>query len=294
MPDAEPGRDPHPPGVTPGAVAEGEPEPVMPPAPGGYRSDEADGTGPGEAVPMVPPDVADPALASGAAASGPHEGPSEAHEPHAGLHEPALAPPVEPAGLAPTLGAGAMDVLLRQARSQTRWTERPVSDETLHELYDLLRWGPTSANCSPARFAFLRTPEARERLRPALSAGNLPKTLSAPVVVIVAHDPEFFEQLPRLFPHADARAWFAGSEALAEETAFRNGTLQGAYLLMAARGLGLGTCPMSGFDRERVDEIFFAHSRWRSNFLVALGHGDPEGLYPRSPRLEFDEACVLL
>ncbi len=186
-----------------------------------------------------------------------------------------------------------LDRLLR-LRTQTRWTDEPVSDDVLRLLYDRVRWGPTSANCSPVRLAFLRTPAARERLRPALSAGNLEKTLTAPVVVVVAHDPAFFEQLPRLFPHADARAWFAGSPALAEETAFRNSTLQGAYLILAARDLGLGTCPMSGFDRERVDEILFAESGWRSNFLLALGHGDPAGLYPRSPRLAFDEACRLL
>ncbi len=149
-----------------------------------------------------------------------------------------------------------------------------MSDEALQEVYALLRMGPTSANCSPARFLFLRTAEAKERLRPALSAGNVDKTMTAPVVAVVAHDPQFYEQLPKLFPQADARAWFAGNEALATETAFRNGTLQGAYLIMAARAVGLDAGPMSGFDKGRVDEAFFAASGWKSNFLVNLGHGD--------------------
>ena len=164
-------------------------------------------------------------------------------------------------------------------------------------MYGLLRMGPTSANCSPARFLFLRTTEAKERLRPALSPGNVDKTMSAPVVAVVAYDPQFFEQLPKLFPHADARAWFAGNEALASETAFRNGTLQGGYLIMAARAVGLDAGPMSGFDKSKVDEAFFGASGWKSNFLVNLGHGvegDESGLFPRSPRLTFDEACVLL
>ena len=189
---------------------------------------------------------------------------------------------------------GARRALLTDARTHYKWQDSPVSDEVLQEVFDLLRAGPTSANCSPARFLFLRTPEAKERLRPALSAGNVDKTMSAPVVTVVAHDPQFYEQLPKLFPHADARAWFAGNEALANETAVRNGTLQGAYLIMAARMVGLDAGPMSGFDKARVDEAFFAASGWKSNFLVNLGHGDPSGLLPRSPRLTFDEACVLL
>ena len=188
----------------------------------------------------------------------------------------------------------ARDALFTEARTQNSWTADPVGDDVLHELYELTKMGPTSANCSPARFVFLRTPEAKERLRPALSAGNLEKTMTAPVVVIVAFDPEFYEKLPQLFPHADARAWFTSNAALAEETAFRNGTLQGAYMIMAARMLGLGAGPMSGFNKGLVDEAFFAGSRWKSNFLLNLGHGNPEKLFPRSPRLAFDEACVLL
>ena len=169
-----------------------------------------------------------------------------------------------------------------------------MSDETLRALYELLKWGPTSANSSPARFLFLRSQWAKEKLRPALSAGNLDKTMAAPVTVVVAYDPQFYEQLPRLFPHADARSWFAGNEALANETAFRNGTLQGAYLIMAARALGLDAGPMSGFDKAKVDEAFLAGRGWKSNFLVNLGHGDEAGLFPRSPRLDFAEACELL
>ncbi len=192
------------------------------------------------------------------------------------------------------LDDSSLDTLFRTARTQNRWTAEPVSDETLHTLYDLLKFGPTSANCSPARFVFLRTGEARQRLLPALSAGNVEKTLTAPVTVIVATDPRFYDRLPELFPHADARAWFAGNAALAEETAFRNGTLQGAYLIMAARAVGLDAGPMSGFDRAVVDAAFFAESGLKSNFLVNLGHGDPEGLFPRSPRLAFDEACLML
>jgi len=154
--------------------------------------------------------------------------------------------------------------------------------------------GPTSANSSPARLLFLRTTEAKERLRPALSAGNVDKTMSAPVVCIVAHDPAFYEELPKLFPHADARSWFAGNEALAAATTFRNGSLQGAYLIMAARAAGLDAGPMSGFDNAKVDAEFLASTGWKSNFLVNLGHGDLSKLPPRSPRFEFDEVCRLL
>ena len=185
-------------------------------------------------------------------------------------------------------------LLFTQARTYYAWRDVPIGDEVLEEVYSLLRMGPTSANSSPARFVFLRTAEAKVRLRPALSAGNVDKTMAAPVVAIVAHDPLFYEQLPRLFPHDDARAWFAGNEALAGETAFRNGTLQGAYLIMAARAAGLDAGPMSGFDKARVDEIFFAGNGWKSNFLVNLGYGDNAGQWPRFPRLTFGEACLLL
>ncbi|MBW4093303.1 MAG: malonic semialdehyde reductase [Proteobacteria bacterium] len=187
------------------------------------------------------------------------------------------------------------DLLLREARSHNIWRDEPVSDETLIALHDLLKWGPTSANCSPARFLFLRTPEAKQRLAPALSSGNLEKTMAAPVTVIVAYDPHFYEHLPRLFPHnADARSWFTSNDALAATTAFRNGTLQGAYLMIAARALGLDVGPMSGFDNDKVDAEFLAADGWRSNFLCNLGHGDPAGLFARSPRFDFADACRLL
>ena len=194
----------------------------------------------------------------------------------------------------PPIDEGARRALFLDARTHYAWQSTPVGDEVLDEIVGLLRMGPTSANCSPGRFAFLRTPEAKERLRPALSPGNVDRTLTAPVVAIVAYDPAFFEQLPKLCPAADARAWFAGNEALASETAFRNGTLQGAYLLMAARAVGLDCGPMSGFDRAKVDEAFFVASGWKSNFLVNLGHGDAAGLPERAPRLDFAESSVLL
>jgi 3-hydroxypropanoate dehydrogenase len=197
---------------------------------------------------------------------------------------------------APTrLEALALDKLFREARSHNKFTEERVSDDTLREIYEILKWGPTSANSSPARFLFLRTREAKERLAPALSSGNLDKTMAAPVTVIVAYDPKFYEHLPRLFPHnLDARSWFTSNEALAAITAFRNGTLQGAYLIVAARAVGLDAGPMSGFDNDMVDEIFLRNYGWRSNFLVNLGHGDPTGVFPRSPRLDFEDASRLL
>ena len=187
-----------------------------------------------------------------------------------------------------------LDTLFRRARSHYHWTGEKISDETLRELYDTTKWGPTSANGSPARFVFLRSQEAKERLVPALSAGNVEKTLTAACVVIVAYDPRFYDKLPELFPHVDARAWFAGDRALSEETAFRNGTLQGAYMIMAARALGLDTGAMSGFDRNVVDEAFFSDSGWRSNFLLNLGVADTSQQLPRQPRLSFEDACVML
>ena len=192
------------------------------------------------------------------------------------------------------LDDAALDTILRTARTHFAWTGKPILDEQLRELYDLAKFGPTSANCSPARFVFLRTHQARERLLPALSAGNVAKTMAAAVTVIVAYDPNFFDRLPYLFPHADARSWFAGNAALAEETALRNGTLQGGYLIIAARAMGIDTGPMSGFDRDIVDREFFAANGWKSNFLINLGEGDPGALFPRTPRLDFDEACQML
>jgi 3-hydroxypropanoate dehydrogenase len=184
-----------------------------------------------------------------------------------------------------------LDTLFRTARTHNAFLDRPVSNDTLRDLYDLLKWGPTSANSSPARFVFAVSTEAKERLRPALSAGNLDKTMGAPVTAIVGYDLAFHDALPRLFPHTDARSWFAGKDELVLTTAFRNGTLQGAYLIVAARALGLDCGPMSGFDNAKVDAAFFAGTTIRSNFLCNLGYGDPAKLMPRSPRLPFDEAC---
>ena len=188
----------------------------------------------------------------------------------------------------------ALERLFRAARTHYRWSDAPVSDITLRELYELARLGPTSANSSPGRFLFLRTRGAKERLVPALSRGNVRKVVTSPVTAIVAYDPQFYEHLPRLFPSADARAWFAADAALADETAFRNSTLQGAYLILAARALGLDCGPMSGFDRAKVDELFLAERGWKSNFLVNIGHGDVADQAPRGPRLGFEEACALL
>jgi 3-hydroxypropanoate dehydrogenase len=194
-----------------------------------------------------------------------------------------------------TLDAAGLDLLFREARSHNKFSDEPVTDDELLALYEILKNGPTSANCSPARFLFLRTQEAKRKLAPALSSGNLEKTMAAPVTAIVAYDPKFYEKLPKLFPHnPEATSWFTSNDSLAATTAFRNGTLQGAYLIVAARAVGLDTGAMSGFDNAVVDEVFLADRGWRSNFLCNLGHGDPAGLFPRSPRLDFDEACVLL
>jgi 3-hydroxypropanoate dehydrogenase len=189
------------------------------------------------------------------------------------------------------LDEAALKTLLTEARTHYSFDNTPVSDEDIRRLYDLVKYGPTSANSLPARFVFIRTAEGKEQLKPALSPGNVEKTMDAPVTVIVAYDPRFYDLLPKLFPHADARAWFAGNEALAEETAFRNSTLQGAYLILAARAIGLDAGPMSGFDRAAVDQAFFTVNGWKSNFLVNLGHGTGAGIFPRSPRLDFDDAC---
>ena len=193
-----------------------------------------------------------------------------------------------------TLAAEAHDLLFREARTHNKWRDRPVSDEQIHALYDLLKFGPTSANSSPARFVFIRSAEGKAKLKPALSSGNMDKTMTAPVTAIVAYDPKFFQKLPQLFPHdADAISWFTSNDSLAATTAFRNGTLQGAYLMIAARALGLDIGAMSGFDNDLVDKAFFAENGWRSNFLCNIGYGDPEGVFSRSPRLDFAEACQL-
>jgi 3-hydroxypropanoate dehydrogenase len=192
------------------------------------------------------------------------------------------------------LDSTALDQLFLKARTHNGWLDRAIEPALLQQLYDLVKMAPTSANCSPARFVFVQSKAAKEKLKPALSAGNLDKTMSAPVTVIVANDPKFYDKLPYLFPHTDARSWFTGSAQVAETTAFRNGTLQVAYLILAARALGLDAGPMSGFDAAKVDEAFFKDSGWRSNVLVNLGYGDADKLFPRSPRLPFDEACQVV
>jgi 3-hydroxypropanoate dehydrogenase len=203
----------------------------------------------------------------------------------------------------------ALDALFREARTHVKWLPRPVADETLHELYDVLKWAPTSANAAPARFAFIKSRQAKERLRPALAPLNVQKTMSAPVTVIIAYDLKFYEQLPKLFPHNPGMAkLFEGNAGMVEVTAKRNSSLQGAYLIMAARALGLDCGPMSGFDNAKVDEEFFAAGKpcfgcdqeffpeghVKSNFLCNLGYGDAAALKPRLPRLAFPEACSVL
>src|SRR5579862_2306614 len=189
----------------------------------------------------------------------------------------------------------ALDILFRQARTHNAWLDQSVGDDVLRQLYELMKFAPTSANSNPARFLFLRTPEAKQRLLPALSPTNVDKTLQSPVTAILGYDVQFFEELPKLFPNNPAaREWFSNSPQLAETTAFRNGTLQGAYFIIAARALGLDCGPMSGFDNSKVDAEFFAGTTVKSNFLCNLGYGDASKLFPRNPRLEFDEACQLL
>jgi 3-hydroxypropanoate dehydrogenase len=183
--------------------------------------------------------------------------------------------------------------LFTEARTQNGYLPTPVPDTQLQALYDLLKWGPTSANSSPARFVFVRSEEAKARLLPCMAPGNQAKVAQAPVTVIVGMDMLFFDKLPQLFPHTDARAWFVGNAPMIEATAFRNSSLQGAYLIMAARALGLDCGPMSGFDSAKVDAAFWAGTAVRCNFICTLGHGDASKLMPRSPRLAFAEACTL-
>ncbi len=194
--------------------------------------------------------------------------------------------------MAEKLTPESLATLFTQARTHSHWQEKTISDSTLQEIYHLMRMGPTSANCGPARLYFVRSKEGKEKLQPALSSGNREKTITAPVTAIVAWDPLFYDALPTLFPHGDARSWFTSSPALAEETAFRNSTLQAAYLIMACRALGLDTGPMSGFDRAQVDASFFSDNGWKSNLLINIGYGDASKLYPRLPRLDFAEACL--
>jgi len=191
----------------------------------------------------------------------------------------------------------ALDVLFRTARTQNGFLDRPVSDDQLRQIYDLMKWGPTTQNSQPMRIVFVRSKQAKEKLAPALSPGNLDKTMNAPVTAIVAYDTRFYEHLPRTFPNNPAaKGNYEGEDKKAhvERTALRNSSLQGAYFILAARALGLDCGPMSGFDNAKVDAAFFPDGRYKSNFLINLGHGDPSKVFPRNPRLEFDESCKIL
>jgi 3-hydroxypropanoate dehydrogenase len=188
-----------------------------------------------------------------------------------------------------------LDLIFRQARTHNVWRDEPVDDVLLRRVYDLAKMGPTSANMCPMHIVFVKSKDAKEKLRPALIPGNVDKTMSAPVTAIIGMDVRFYEKLPRLFPHADARAWFKDlPEGVLGAIALRNSSLQGAYFMLAARALGLDCGPMSGFNNAMVDEAFFAGTSIKSNFLCNLGHGDPSKLYPRLPRPDFDEACRLV
>lgn len=193
------------------------------------------------------------------------------------------------------MGDDDLDLIFRNARTHNVWLDKPVEDSLLKQVYDLAKMGPTSANMCPMRVVFVKSKEAKERLKPALDAGNLDKTMKAPVTAIIGMDIHFYEKLPQLFPHADAKAWFKDlPDNVLEYIALRNGSLQGAYLMLAARSLGLDCGPMSGFNNAKVDAAFFAGTTIKSNFLCNLGHGDASKLYPRSPRLTFDEACKVV
>ena len=196
--------------------------------------------------------------------------------------------------MAEPLDQQALDTLFFNARTHNAWQDRDVPDDLLRRVVDTMKWAPTSANCSPARLVFVKSPEAKARLKPYLSPGNDEKTMQAPVCVIIGEDVEFYEKLPFLFLHTDARAWFVGNQPKIEATTFRNATLQGAYLMLAARALGLDVGPMSGFDMAGVDKEFFSGTTYRSNFLCNLGYGDPKGLFPRSPRFAFDDMAKIV
>jgi 3-hydroxypropanoate dehydrogenase len=192
------------------------------------------------------------------------------------------------------LDAASLEQVFLGARTHNRWLDRPVEDRLLRELYELARMAPSSANSQPLRIVFVKSGEAKERLRPALAAGNVEKTMTAPVTAIVAHDLAFYEQLPKLMPHVDARGWFATRPAdQIEHAASHGAAMQGAYLILAARALGLDTGAIGGFDRQRVDDEFLQGTQWRSNFLLNIGYGDPAGLHPRNPRLSFEDACLI-
>ena len=187
-----------------------------------------------------------------------------------------------------------LNLLFNTARTRNGWLNKSLGEEMLREIWNLTRMGPTSANCSPARIVFVSSKQAKKRLCPALLEANVAKTMAAPVSAIIGYDVEFYERLPVLFPHTDARSWFVGNEDLIQTTAFRNGTLQGAYFMMAARALGLDCGPISGFDNAMVDAAFFTNTAVKSNFICSIGYGNDENLHPRSPRLDFEEACRIV
>lgn len=193
------------------------------------------------------------------------------------------------------LNEDALKTLFLDARTHNGWRDKPVSDEQLRQIYDLMKWGPTSANCSPARIVFVKSPEAKEKLLACMSAGNIEKTRTAPVTAIIGMDMEFYEQMPKLFPHnPGARSWFAGNQASIEVNAMRNSSLQGGYFIMAARAVGLDCAPMSGFDADKMNQAFFAGTQVRANFVCSLGYGDVARLHARGPRLSFEEACSII
>ena len=192
------------------------------------------------------------------------------------------------------LDATALEQLFTNARTHNGWQEKPVTDSLLEELHDLMKWGPTSANCWPLRTVFVKSPEAKARLIPLLMDGNRAKTAAAPVTALLGMDTAFYDELPRLFPHTDAKSWFVGNDALISATAFRNSSLQGAYFMLAARALGLDCGPMSGFDAAGVDAEFFANTQIKTNFICSLGYGDEAQLFPRSPRPSFAEVCSII
>ncbi len=191
------------------------------------------------------------------------------------------------------LPENALAQLFSAARTHSVWLDKTVDDALLHRLHDLAKWGATSANCCPARFIFVKSAAAKEKLKPCLAPGNVDKTMQAPVCVIVAYDLEFYEQLPTLFPHTDARSWFVGKEKAIQDTAFRNSSLQGAYLMLAARALGLDCGPMSGFNAEKIKAAFFNDKPWIANFICNIGYGEHSALHSRNPRLTFETACTI-
>ncbi|MBX7228398.1 MAG: malonic semialdehyde reductase [Burkholderiaceae bacterium] len=192
------------------------------------------------------------------------------------------------------LDANTLSTLFTQARTHNGWLDKPVSNAQLIAIYELMKWGPTSANCSPARIVFVRSTEQKAKLLSCMDLGNIEKTRKAPVTAIIGMDMAFYEKLPQLFPHTNAKSWFTGKPSLIETTAFRNSSLQGGYFILAARAVGLDAGPMSGFDAQKVESLFFAGTQTKANFICNLGYGDASQLFPRSPRLTFDEACSII